>query len=111
VVLNRLDHHPVLQLSVHYLHTTRVANCRVRHIAIARNLVRRVNDDHTLAKVIGKHTGHFPEHGRFANTRSAQQQDALARLDQVLDQAHAAKHGAAHAARQADGFAGTVSDY
>jgi len=65
VVLHRLDHHGVLQDRGSHLHASRLADGRMRDIAIPADLVRCIDDDDTL--VLGQDTGHLAQHGGLAH--------------------------------------------
>ena len=110
VVLDRLDHHRVLLVGRAHLHAPRAADARVRDVAVAGDLVGRVDDDDALVELVGQHARGLAQHRRLADARPAHDQDALARLDQVLDDLDRAEHGAADAAGQADDLAAAIAD-
>ncbi len=110
VVLDRLDHHRVLLGRGADLHPTRVADSRVRDIAVARDLVAGVDHDHPLAEVIRQHASHLPQHRRLADARPAEDQDALPRLDDLADDVDRAEDRSADAAGQPDDLAGSVAN-
>ena len=64
----------------------------------------------TTRFLLGQDARRFAQHGGFADARPAQQQDALAALDDVFDDVDGAVHGAAHAAGEADHVAAPVAD-
>ena len=108
VVFHRLDHHLVLQGGRGHLHAAGAAHRRVRHIAVAADLVGGIDDDHAL--VLRQDAGGFAQHGGLAHAGAPQDQQALAALDQVLDDIGRAVHGAPHPAGQADDVAAPVAD-
>ena len=110
VVLDRLDHHRVLLGRDADLHPPRVADARVRDVAVAGDLVAGVDHDHALAEVVGQDAGHLAQHRRLADAGAPQQQDALPALDDVADDVDRAEDGAADAAGQPDHLAGPVPD-
>ena len=61
-------------------------------------------------KSSAKHTGDFAQHGGLADAGTAQQQDALAGLDEVFDDLDRAEDSPADAAGQADDLALAVAD-
>ena len=69
VVLDRLDHHLMLQRRLSDLHAARAADGRVRHVAVAADLVRGVDDDHAL--LLGQRARGFAQHRRLADARAA----------------------------------------
>ena len=85
VVLDRLDHHLVLERRRADLHPARLADGRVRDVAVAGDLVRGVDDDDALAHVVGQHAGGLAQHRRLADARAAHDQDRLPGLDEVVD--------------------------
>ena len=85
VVLDRLDHHLVLERRRPDLHPAGLADRRVRDVAVAGDLVRRVDDDDPLAEVVGEDAGGLAEHRRLADARPAHDQDRLPGLDEVVD--------------------------
>ena len=80
------------------------------HIAIASDLVGCIDDDDALVVVVRQNPGDFAKHCCFADARPTYQQNALTRLDQIVDQPDAAKHGAANPASQANRFAGAITN-
>jgi hypothetical protein len=52
VVLDRFDHNGVLQRRSWHLHAARVANARVRDIAIAGDLVGSIDNNDTLLEIV-----------------------------------------------------------
>ena len=110
VVLDRLDHHRVLKQRRLHLHAPRAADARMRNVAVATDLVRRVDDDDALAQLVREQARALAQHRRLANAGPAQEQDALAADDDVADDLPGARHRAAHAHGQADDASGSVAD-
>ncbi len=108
VVLDRFDHHLVLERRRGDLHAAGAADGRVGHVAVAADLVGGVDDHDAL--VLRQNTGGLAQHGGLTDTRSAQDQHGLVGLDEILDDIDGAVHGAAHASRQADDMAAAVAD-
>ena len=69
-------------------------------VTVAADLVGGVNDDHSLAELIGKQARAFAKHRCLSDARSAEQQDALAADDYVADDLARSGHGATHAHRE-----------
>ena len=110
VVLDRLDHHRVLERRRAHLHPPRAADARMRDVAVAGDLVGGVDDHDALVQVVGQDARRLAQHGRLADARPAHDQHRLARLDEVLDDLDRAEDGAADAAGQADDLAVAVAD-
>jgi hypothetical protein len=100
VVLDGLDHDLMLQFRRGHLHAPRAADGRVRDVAVAADFVGGIHDDN--ACLLAQDPGGLAQQGRLANARPAQQQDALARLDDILDDIDHAVHRAADTAGQTD---------
>mmetsp|Transcript_2519 Transcript_2519/g.5651 ORF Transcript_2519/g.5651 Transcript_2519/m.5651 type:complete len:500 (+) Transcript_2519:372-1871(+) len=110
VILHRLDHHAVLLARVRHLHAARAADGGVRDVAVAADLVGRVDDHHALAQLVRQHPGHLADHRGLAHARPAQEQDGLRGPQQVRHHVDVARHGAPHAARQPHDLAPAVAD-
>ncbi len=110
VVLHRLDHHLVLERRRPDLHPAGLADRRVRDVAVARDLVRRVDDHDALAQVVGKDARRLPQHRRLADARPAHDQDRLSGLDEVADDLDRAVDRPPDATRQAHDLAAPVPD-
>ncbi|MNS39074.1 hypothetical protein D3C72_713430 [compost metagenome] len=110
VVLDRLDHHAFLRLGGGHLHAAGPADGGVRDVAVAGDLVGRVDDDHALAELVGQHAGDLAELGGLADAGATHHQDRAAGFHQVADDVDGAQNGAAHAAGQADDAALAVAD-
>ena len=101
VVFHRLDHHLMLQVRAAATCIRRAsADGRVRNIAIAADFVGRIHDDHP--RLIAQNPGSFAQQRRLADAGPAQQQDALARLDDILDDINHAVDRAPDATGQPD---------
>ena len=110
VVLDRLDHHLVLHRRRADLHPAGLADGRMRDVAVAGDLVRRVDDDDALADVVGEHPRGLAQHRGLADARPAHDEDRLPGLDEVRDDLDRPVHGTTDAAGQADDLAVAVAD-
>ena len=110
VVLDRLDHHLVLEARRPDLHPARLADGRVRDVAVARDLVGGVDDDDALAQVVGEDARGLAEHRRLADARATHDQDRLPGLDEVVDDLDRPVHRPPDPAGQADDLAVPVAD-
>ncbi len=110
VVLDRLDHHLVLQARRPDLHPPGLSDRRMRDVSVAGDLVRGVDDDDPLALLVGEHAGGLPEHGGLADARATHDQDRLPGLDVVRDDLDRAVDRAPDAAGQPDDLAVAVAD-
>ncbi len=110
VVLDRLDHHLVLERRRPDLHPAGLADGRVRDVAVAGDLVRRVDDDDALAEVVGQDARGLAEHRGLADARPAHDQDRLPGLDEVPDDLDRPVDRPADPAGQADDLAVAVAD-
>src|SRR5690606_7620944 len=79
VVLDGFDHHLMLALWPADLHTARTSDSRMRHVAVAADFVRRIDDHDALG--FGQHTRSFAQQGGFAHARRTEHEDALAGHD------------------------------
>ena len=70
VVLDRLDHHLVLERGRPDLHPAGLADRRVGNVAVAGDLVARVDDHDALAQVVGQDPGRLAQHRRLADARA-----------------------------------------
>ena len=70
VVLDRFDHHLVLQRRHRDLHATRATDGRMWDVTITANLVGCIDDDHPF--LLAQNASHLSQHGRFADTGPAQ---------------------------------------
>ncbi len=98
----------MLERGLGHLHAPGAAHGRMRHIAVAANLVGGVDDDHAL--LLGQDASGLAQQSGLAHAGPAQQQQALAAVDDVLDDVASAIHGAAHAAGEAHHLAAPVAD-
>ena len=110
VVLDGLDHHGVLLGRSADLHPPRLADAGMRDVAVAGDLVRRVDDHDPLAEVVGEDAGDLAKHRRLTDARPAEDEDRLPRLGDVADDVDRPEHRATDAARQPDDLAGAVAD-
>ena len=108
MILDRFDHHLMLVFRIGHLHSTRAAYTRMRHIPVACYFVRRINDDHALFKIIGKHSRSFAQKRRLPDSGLSHQQQAFARFDYVADYVHSAVDRATDAAGEADDIADAI---
>ena len=91
MILDRFDHHRVLHRRRGHLHAPRAADRGMRDVAIAADLIGRVDDHDPLAQIVGQDARGFAQQGGFAHARAAHHQDAAARLDDVADYGHCPK--------------------
>ena len=110
VVLDRLDHHLVLEAGRAHLHPAGLADGRVRDVAVARDLVGRVHDHDALALLVGEDAGGLAEHGGLADAGPAHDQDRLPGLHEVRDDLDRPVDGATDAAGEADDLPAAVAD-
>ena len=82
----------------------------MRDITVTGNLIRRIHDDHALAKIVRKDTCRLAQDGRLAHTRSAEDQDAPSTLHEVTNDVDRTHHCPPGAACQADDISPTVAD-
>jgi len=109
VVFHSLDHHIMLLLVVRHLHAPGMPDGRVRHVAIARDLIVGVHNDHAAIGLVGKDAGHLAKLGGLADARLAEKQDIAARVDDVADDVHCPEDRAAHPASEADHLAEAIA--
>jgi hypothetical protein len=110
MIFDGLDHHCVLGMDIWYLHAAGAPNARVRHIAVAGDLVRGVYDYNPLARFIGQNARGFAQQGCFADAGAPKQQDAFAVHDQVVNDCQGALNRPANPTCQADNIALPVAD-
>src|SRR5262249_33102667 len=110
VVFHRLDHHRVLAVGVRHLHPSRSPNRGVRDVAVARDFVGRVHDNHALVHLVREHAGTLTQQGGLSYARRADKEYALARLDEVFDDGDGAVHCPPNTAGQAHNIAATVAN-
>src|SRR5207237_5015316 len=110
VVLDRFDHHGMLQRRGTDLHPPRAPDPRVRDVAVTADLIGRVDDHHPLFHLVSQHPGTFAEHRGLPDPRAAEQEDALAPDHHVLDDVDGAGDRPAHPARQPADLSGTIPD-
>ena len=93
-----------------HLHPPRLADRRVRDVAVAGDLVGRVDHDHALALLVGEHAGGLAEHRRLADAGPAHDQDRLPGLHEVRDDLDRPVDRAPDPAGQAHDLAAPVAD-
>ena len=108
VVFDGFNHDGVLPLGGFDLHAAGAPDAGVGDIAVAGDFVGGI-DDHDALALLGQHAGGLAQEGRLAHAGAAQQEDARAGGDQVLDQRDRAGDGAADAHGEADDFALSVA--
>jgi hypothetical protein len=110
VVLDRLDHHRVLEQGRLHLHATRSTDAGMGDVSVTTDLVRRVDDDHAFAQLIRQQSRALAQHRGLADAGASEQENALARHDDVADDLAGASDRATDAHRQADDAAGAVAN-
>ena len=110
MVLDGLDHHRMLLYRRRDLHPPGPADTGMGDVAVAPDLVGGVDHHNPLVGVVGQYPGHLPEHRRLAHARAAQQEDAIAGEDQVLDDLDGAVDGATDAERKPDYLVVAIAD-
>src|ERR1700676_2751699 len=81
----------------------------MRHVAVAGNLVGRVDDDDAFA-IFGEHTRALAQHRRLADAGTAQQTNRFPAANHVEHDVDRAVHGAPDAAREAYDAPRAVAD-
>ena len=66
VIFNGFDHHFMLKHGLADLHTARLAHGRMRHIAVAADLIGCIHDDHAF--IFREDARGFTQEGGLANT-------------------------------------------
>ncbi len=110
MVLDGLDHHAVLLLGARDLHPPRAADPGVRHVAVAADLVRGVDDHDAAERLVGEEARELADGRRLADAGAAEEQDRAAGERQVGGHRGRAAHGAADAAGEPDNGAAAVAD-
>ena len=108
VILDRLDHHLVLEHRLAHLHAPGAPHSGMRHIAVAADLVGGIDNDH--APGFRQDARGLTQQGGLAHARLAEDEDALARFDDVLDDVDGAVDGAPDAQRQPHDVPAPVAD-
>jgi hypothetical protein len=80
------------------------------NIAVSRDLIRRIDDNHSLVQFVCEEARDLPQHRRLAHAGPPEEKDALPGAHQVLDDADRAKHGAADTAGETDDLALPIAD-
>jgi hypothetical protein len=110
VVLDRLDHHRVLQRRRRDLHPAGATDARMGNVAVACDLVRGVDDHDALSHLVGEDARDLAEQRGLADAGTAKQQDAATGFDDIPDDLHRPVDRAADAEGEPDDFAGTVAE-
>src|SRR5439155_7572669 len=110
VVLDRLDHHRVLQQRSPDLHAASATDTRMWDVAVAAYLVRGVDDDDPLAQLVREKARALTQHRGLPDAGPAQQQDALTAHDDVADDLAGAGDRPADTHRQANDSARAVAN-
>ncbi len=110
MVFHGLDHHAVLLLGARDLHPPRAADPGVRHVAVAADLVRGVDDHDAAERLVREEARELADGRRLADARAAEEQDRAAGEGQVGGHGRRAAHRAADAAREPDDDAAAVAD-
>eukprot|EP00982_Pelagococcus_subviridis_P005935 29905-Pelagococcus_subviridis.AAC.4 len=101
--------HLVLRRRLGDLHPARAADRGVRDVAVAADLVARVDDDHALAELVAQHARHLSDHRRLPHPGPPEKQTRFARAEQVLYHVDVAVHRASDPAGQPDDLPGAVA--
>src|SRR5919197_207417 len=75
----------VLPCAVAMSCTPRSADAGMRDVAVASDLVRRVDDNDALPELVREHARDLAQHRRLADARTTEEQDASSRFDDVAD--------------------------
>ena len=110
MILHRLNHHPVLLGGRRHLHPPGVADGGMGNVPVPGNFVGSVHDDNPLARLVGQHPRHLPQHRRLAHPGAPQQQDIFAAVREILNHLDGAENGAPHPAGDAHHAAAAVAD-
>ncbi|GBC83058.1 hypothetical protein HRbin10_02198 [bacterium HR10] len=102
MVLHSFNHHGVLQFWGGDLHAARAPDARMGDVPIARDLIGGVHDHHAFAQLVGEHARGLAQERRLPHARLPQEQNVLARLDDILDDVHRPEDGASHATGETD---------
>ncbi len=109
VILDGLDHHGVLERGVGHLHPPGQPDAGVRNVAVARDLIRRIDDDDALA-LLREHARTLAQHRRLADAGPSQQADRLTAAQNVEQNVDRSVNRATDAASEPDDLSGTVAD-
>jgi hypothetical protein len=109
VILDGFNHHGMLLGRARYLHAAGTTDCRVWDIAIARDLVRGVDDHNSFPKVVCEDTCDLAQERRLTDARLAEQQHALAFFDEILNDIDCSEDRASNAACHPDDMACPVA--
>jgi hypothetical protein len=110
VVFDCFNHDCVLHRGRGHLHAARAADRGMRDIAVAADLIRGVNDNDTLVRVIGEDASDFTQHSGLANAWPAEEQRALAAHNEILDHADRSVDSTPDPACEPDNLSAPVPD-
>jgi hypothetical protein len=88
----------------------RAPHAGVRHVAVAADLVRGVDDDDPLADVVGEDARRLAQLRGLADAGAAEEQDVASALEEVADGVDGAGDGAADPQGEPDDVALAVAD-
>jgi hypothetical protein len=94
VVLDSLDHDLVLEHRLAHLHAARLTYSGMRDIAVAADLVGGIHDDHALR--LGQDAGRFAQQGGLAHAGASEDENGLARFDDIFDDIDRTVNSPAH---------------
>ena len=109
VIFHGLDHDRVLVRGIGDLHAPGMSDTGMRDVAVARDLVGRV-DDHDALAVFGEHARALAQHRRLAHARRPEQTDRLTAAHDVEDDVDRAVDRAPHATGQADDLTRAIAN-
>ena len=110
VILDRLDHHVMLEGGRRHLHPSCTAYRGVGNVAVTGYLVRRVHNDDATMSVVRQNSCHLAQHSSLADSGLSEQQNALARHYQVFDDTNSPIHRPTDAQRKPDCLSAAISD-
>jgi hypothetical protein len=82
----------------------------MRNIAIARDLVRGIDDHHTFIRFISQDTSYFTQQCGLTHTWATKNQDGLTLIDNIADQGNTTQDRSADTAGQTDNFPFAVAE-
>src|SRR2546423_831838 len=109
MVLNRLDHHCMLQRGISHLHAPSMPYSLMRNITVTGNLVRSI-DDHDALSIVAQDAGAFTKHRRLPDTRASKQTNRLSTTHHIEDNIDRSVYRTAHTARQANDFPRAIAN-
>ena len=110
MVLDGLDHHLVLERWGPDLHPPRLADRRMRDVAVAGDLIGGVDHDDPLAEVVGQDARGLAQHRGLADAGPTHDEDRLPGLHEVVDDLDRPVDSATDPARQPDDLALPIAD-